>query len=176
MPTAEKEKTNKTNKTNAPNDKKWKSPQQGNLPPLCILIEDGDPCVGKLVDVTLIPGGKKERDRFFYRVMLTEPLKAMDKTKTEVEFEAGKIISIPGSGSLDYQMAICAAMVKGDLAENASFTDMGEYWDGIEEEKVKELLDHLKDHEVKIARGEDETMKEGKYKNKPVKRFSVAYL
>lgn len=149
----------------------WKKATLGNLPPLCAPIQDQS-IVGVIESIDVDDSG--DRRRYFYRVTLDESTKGiMNADKDEETYEAGTLVSVPGSGSLDYQMKVIALKIEGKIPENAGPTAISELMDDLDEDDIKMAL--LVGHRVKILRGEDDKMPAGKWKGKTVKTFQVEY-
>lgn len=130
---------------NTETQESWKEATT-QLPPLLI------PEIGKSIEGTLSRVDVDEKEeRTFYRLLLTADAEGLDSEKEDVSFKAGTLVSVPGSGSLDYQMSC----IMKDLG-GARLSD-------------------LCGHTFRITRGEDDKMKEGKWKGKPVKSFRVQY-
>jgi hypothetical protein len=136
-----------------------------NLPPLLILDVNQSASI-VLADVSVVAqrdskGRVKEGEfRYFYNGKLA--FKATGETQNrdtkeyeEVTFEAGTLVSIPGSGGLDYSMACLARKDAGQKKE--------------EEPKFSVLNNHL----FTIERLADEKMKSGAHEGKPVKSYKL---
>ena len=146
----------------------WKKPACGSLPPLVILEQKGEPLMGvlKSIDEVEMDGYKKKEKeiRTFYRFELTNPLQTVNKDKEDVSYKQGSLVSLPGSGHLDYLMRFIACEIKGTAAteenvENPSF----------------EIRDVLVGREFQILRLGDDVMDKGAFKGKKVKRYEVGY-
>lgn len=143
----------------------------GELPPLCIPIEDGSvPVLG------IVRAVECTEDRRFYRMELLAPAKGTkDKTGEEHEYAAGDVVSLPGSGSLDYQLTVASAKLTGEIPGNATAKEIGDFMEKRDEDQDDELLQALVGVVLKVLRGTDEVMKTGKWKGKSVKKFSVEF-
>jgi len=130
-----------------------------DLPPLAILrIEDLADFV--LNEVAVVKDGTDVR--LYYRGSLLSNLECQTKEKgsekyDEVTFEKGSEITIPGAGSLDYQMA--------RIANKKSGAEMG----------ADPKWAVLYGDRFIITRLADDKMKEGKHKGKPVKTFTISH-
>jgi len=129
-----------------------------SLPPM-LALEAGDIVKGILKAVAIVADEDREgKFRFFYRMELLENAEGVNTDKERTEYEAGAIVSVPGSGGLDYQMSVLARKVAGQDDESAK-------------PKWSALYGHL----IVLERKADEKMTKGKYKGKPVKCFSVGH-
>lgn len=130
-----------TNETETRPDTEWKTPS-GTLPPLLIPVVD-KPIEGVLEKIDR----DEEDDRTFYRMRLTAKAEGWNTDKEDVSHEAGELVSVPGSGGLDWRIK----SIKEEIGES------------------------LEGHPIRIKRLEDDKMKKGKFKGKPVKVFDVKY-
>ena len=157
-----KKQTTELEKPNA--NGRFKRATLGELPPLLLLIEEGEPVIGKVESVNIVEGEKtkkgskvtQERDRVFYQIRLEGDVKALtpeegSKEKVERVFTSGTLIGLPGSGNLDYQLKIVGAKLKGLLPENASGAQLAAFKSEYQgEDQV--LYDALVGHTVCISR------------------------
>jgi len=128
------------------------------LPPMCAL-EVGDISRGILKAVAIVPDEEREgKFRNFYRIELLDKAMGINTDKERTEYEAGAIVSVPGSGGLDYQMGALARKVAGQEAD-------------ADKPKWSALYGHL----IRFERKADEKMTKGRYKGKLVKCFAVGH-
>lgn len=134
-----------------------------NLPPLAILGV-GDIADFAMREVAIVVDEENPKDRrVYYRGILLKALECTTKLKgaeeyTDVSFEAGTEVTIPGSGSLDYTLGRIANKEAG-----ASLNNKDIKWSAIE------------GHRFIVERLEDDKLKEGKHKGKPVKTYKVMH-
>lgn len=132
-----------------------------DLPPLAIL-RIGDKADFVLNEVS-ITKDDEDKDRIYYRGTLLAALTCETKAKgevayREVTFKAGEMISLPGSGSLDYNLARIANKRNG-VALNEKKVNFS----GIEGDRFI------------IERLVDDKMAKGRHKGKMVKTYKVSH-
>jgi hypothetical protein len=152
-------------KNAVPAEQEFETPvdRSQTLPPLAILQ------VGNTIDFVLREVNEVEdedntkKPRIFYRAQLLKELvcetrkKGAEETE-EVTFAAGDMVSLPGSGSLDYTMARIAK-VKAKVALDSKSTP----WEAVYNDRFI------------VTRKEDEVLEKGKHAGKPVKAFKVEH-
>jgi len=130
-----------------------------DLPPLAILrINDKVDFVLKETAVI----GTGEDQRIYYRGVLLADLDCETKEKGAekyelISFKKGDEVTVPGAGSLDYQMARIANKKSG------SELDATPKWAVLSGDRFI------------VERLEDDKMKDGKHKGKKVKTFAISY-
>ena len=146
----------------------WKKATMGDLPPL-VILQVGEEMTAKLVQIDENNQGTAQKPdvRTYYRFALLDELSSKDKDGKPIDFGAGEIVSLPGSGALNYTMRGTALLIQGNARGSEGFKP--------NEVTLEAMQEHLTGHEFKISRKPDEKMPDGKYKNKPVKKFDVEY-
>jgi len=144
----------------------------GSFPPM-IQLEIGDTLEGQIqsVDLTKKTVTKKvkgknvneEKESLYYRVILETDIvckygkKQSNGTYLERHFKTGEVVTLPGSGSLDYLFRGVAQKIDGlDKDEDPNF-------------------DSLKGIFIKLTRLPDDTMKKGDFVGNPVKTYDLEY-
>lgn len=132
---------------------------ENDLPPLMIL----DVSQFMFGELTRVDTNKDENGKYrtWYRFKLTKDAEALNVDKDEETFKLGEIITIPGSGSLDYAMLAYVNRVNGVEPESFDPETMTPKWSS------------LYGREFRIERREDGTLKKGKFAGKKVKQYDV---
>lgn len=146
-----------------PSIKDFETPvkQTLDLPPLAIL-RVGDIATFVMGEVAQVKDDDNEV-RLYYRAQLLKGLECETKEKGATdynvrEFKAGEIVTIPGSGSLDYQMARIANRRAG-VEINASPVKWSSFTGDL----------------FIVTRTPDEKMSKGRHKGKAVKAYTVEH-
>ena len=149
--------------TAVPTDKDFEAPVETtlDLPPLAVL-RVGDKADFVLEEVSITKDDEDE-DRYYFRGRLLSTLSCETKAKgeeaySEVTFTVGDSISLPGSGSLNYQLARITNKRNG-----VALNEKKVGWTGIEGDRF--IVERLK----------DDKMAKGRHKGKMVKAFKVLH-
>lgn len=148
--------------TAAPKASDFETPvvQTLDLPPLAIL-RIGDKVDFVMQETALVKD--EDETRLYFRALLLADVSCQTKGKGEedykdITFKAGEMVTVPGSGSLDYQLARIANKKAG-----------------IELNAKEPKWAVLNGDRFVIERLEDDKMSKGRHKGKPVKTYSVAH-
>ncbi len=135
----------------------------GSLPPL-VVLEVGNSLEGQIqsVDVVkteILKKGKKPeiKERVFYRIRLEADCEAMDKDKKKVLFQKDQVVTLPGSGGLDYTFSTIALEIEKKTNDEQA------------------NLQVLKGIYIQVSRIPDGKMKKGTWAGKDVKNYDVSW-
>jgi hypothetical protein len=139
--------------------------QTMDLPPLAIL-RIGDKAKFVLGEVAVVKDGTETR--LYYRGTLLEALECQTKEKgaedyMDITYDSGFEVTIPGSGSLDYNLARIANKKAGEAVNVKADETTGKTWASIKGDLFI------------IERLGDDKLSKGKHKGKAVKTYKVEY-
>lgn len=154
-----------TKQAAVPAEEQFETPvdRSQTLPPLAILaVSDSIDFVLREVNEVEDEDNPK-KPRIFYRAQLLKDLTCQTRKKgedatEEKTFTAGEMVSLPGSGSLDYTMGRIAK-TKAKVALDSKTTP----WESVYGDRFI------------VTRKDDEVLSKGKHEGKPVKAYKVEH-